>query len=109
MLGALLPKTQVVAAHTEVELKIAASIQQPTLFITAENDWAFPEKLIPQVVDALKARADYTPDKFRVERYADTYHGFCVRGDESNPVIQKAKKKALGDTVGFFRTHGLQL
>jgi len=93
----------VVIAHSKVTLADVAKLQTPTLFVCAHNDWAFPEKLIPQVDALLRSRSDFSEYKFRLRRYPGTYHGFAIRGDERNPNIQAAKTAALVDCVTFFQ------
>jgi dienelactone hydrolase len=51
----------------------------------------------------VRRRADYTDSQFRFRRFAGTYHGFAIRGDERNGVIEKAKGRALDELVDFFK------
>lgn len=46
---------------------------------------------------------DYTESRFRFRRYPGTYHGFAIRGDERNDVVERAKGAALDEVVDFFK------
>ena len=52
----------------------------------------------------VRERPDYSEALFRFRRYAGTYHGFAIRGDERNEVIEKAKGEALDEAVNFFES-----
>jgi dienelactone hydrolase len=80
-------------------------LTRPTLFVCAANDFAFPERAVQEAEELVRQRPDCSESSFRFRRYAGTYHGFAIRGDERNPVIERAKGKALDEAVDFFRTH----
>ena len=93
-----------VVAHGKVALSNITALRRPILFVCAENDFAFPEKRICQAEIMARTRLDYSEDRFRFRRYRGTYHGFAIRGDERNPVIEKAKGEALDEIIDFFKT-----
>eukprot|EP01098_Paradermamoeba_levis_P000831 TRINITY_DN10963_c0_g1_i1.p1 TRINITY_DN10963_c0_g1~~TRINITY_DN10963_c0_g1_i1.p1 ORF type:complete len:298 (-),score=57.02 TRINITY_DN10963_c0_g1_i1:12-848(-) len=87
-------------AHGEVQVANIHALKHPTLFCCASNDWSFPES---RVVEAEKIIAEkFPPNTHQIIRYPGTYHGFAVRGDESNPIIEKAKSVCMHDVAGFF-------
>ena len=51
----------------------------------------------------VRERPDYSESRFRFRRYAGTYHGFALRGDERNKIIEKAKGEALDEAIDFFK------
>ena len=79
------------------------ALTRPALFVCAENDFAFPESRVLEAEALVRSRPDYSESAFRFRRYAGTYHGFAVRGDERNEVIEKAKGEALDEVVDFFK------
>ena len=90
-------------AHGEVPLSRVATLRRPALFVCAENDFAFPAPRVLEAEALVRAREDYSVDRYRFRRYAGTYHGFAIRGDERNKVIEKAKGEALDEAIDFFK------
>jgi dienelactone hydrolase len=97
------PFAATAVAHGHVSLPQVEALLRPALFICAENDFAFPEHRVLEAEAMVRRRADYTDSQFRFRRFAGTYHGFAIRGDERNGVIEKAKGRALDELVDFFK------
>jgi len=73
-----------------------------------QQEVTFSIIIYTQVQTMLRARPDYSEDRFQLLQFPGTFHGFAVRGDERNPVVQEAKQKVLKDTVAFMQTQLLQ-
>lgn len=72
------------------------------MFACAANDWAFPDSRIDQVEAYFKRN---NKENFhKVVRYPRTYHGFAVRGDESDKHIQEQKHQFMLDALNFFNS-----
>lgn len=91
-------------AHGQVTLSRVSALRRPALFVCAENDFAFPALRVLEAEALVRERPDFSEALFRFRRYAGTYHGFAIRGDERNKVIEKAKGEALDEAINFFKT-----
>jgi dienelactone hydrolase len=90
-------------AHGKVTLSQVGALLRPALFVCADNDFAFPERRVLQAEALVRARPDYSEARFRFRRYPGTYHGFAIRGDERNEVVENAKGAALDEAIDFFK------
>jgi len=77
--------------------------KKPVLFLCAENDWTFPDKDVDAAEILLKSRKD--ADSYKFVRYPGCIHGFAVRGDDKDPVVQKAKQDATVQACNFFNSN----
>jgi len=75
------------------------AIATQSIWICADSDNQFDEAKRKATEEILKRRG--VPNKFVF--YPGTFHGFTVRGSETDAVVTKATKDAKDQTVKFFR------
>lgn len=90
-------KAAIVAHPSFLDKKEAKEIKRPILFLCAENDSLFVSDLRQEFESELKCNGLGT-----FIEYPGTTHGFVVRPDESQQVIQQ-KDKAVQDAIEFFK------
>jgi dienelactone hydrolase len=87
-----------VAAHPSFLVKEEAKqIKRPILFLCAENDQSFVPDLRKEFEKELTSNGLGT-----FIEYPGTVHGFVVRPDGSEQVIQQ-RDKAVQDAIQFFK------
>jgi dienelactone hydrolase len=87
-----------VAAHPSFLVKEEAKqIKRPILFLCAQNDQAFIPSLRQEFEKELTSNGLGT-----FIEYPGTVHGFVVRPDNSEQVIQQ-RDKAVQDAIQFFK------
>ncbi|CEH12170.1 Predicted hydrolase related to dienelactone hydrolase [Ceraceosorus bombacis] len=79
-------------------------LKAPTLFLCAESDPVFPDKLREQSQSALATRGSDAPAHEFV-LYENTVHGFGARPKLSDPLVKKAFEQSVDRTVEWFQTH----
>lgn len=77
----------------------------PQLWLCAETDRAFGEKLRTKVEEICKRKesAGGPPASFHL--YPGVEHGFAVRGNAEDPVVRKAREDAFSKASNFFKTY----
>jgi len=86
---------------------------RPGLFICADNDFAFPDQARLQAEAMLRAKTskmntnsnDDIDYYYKFKHYPGAPHGFGIRGDEADEVVQRAKEDAFEQAVAFFQEH----
>lgn len=69
----------------------------------AENDHAFNSSAVAKTKEMLDAKQDQF--ETTMITYPGTFHGFAVRGRQTEPVIAKAREDALNSQIEFFTKH----
>lgn len=103
MMGAGDKFKAIVAAHPSM-LKMPNDIQAinvPALFLCAEVDFTFSKADLETTKGIL---AEKGPNNV-VKVYTGVKHGFTVRGDEKNPIVNAARIDALETSIDFFLKH----
>jgi len=94
------PFSGVAEAHGQVTLEQVKSLKKPMLYCCAANDHAFPDKLVDEAEKVLAEK--YPKDLHQLIRYPGTYHGFAVRGDDTDSATAQQKDKCMHDVAEFF-------
>ncbi|CAF2997391.1 unnamed protein product [Rotaria socialis] len=92
-----LVKAAIVAHPSFLVKEEATQIKRPILFLCAENDSLFTSDLRQEFEKELKSNGLGT-----FIEYPGTVHGFVVRPDNTEQVIQE-KDKAVQDAIEFFK------
>jgi len=87
-------------AHGQVTLEKVNSLKKPFLFCTVPDDHSFPEKMVTETEKIIAEK--YPKGRHRLIRYPGTYHGFAIRGDDSDTHIAHQKDKCMHDVIEFF-------
>lgn len=82
----------------DVELE---AIKGPFAIAAAETDHIFPSEKRHHSEDVLKK----TGQPYQINLYSGVEHGFAVRGDPKNRVVQYAKESAFLQHVQWFEEH----
>lgn len=96
--GAGLVEAYGVAHPSFVSVEEFAACKCPAFFACAETDQQFPLPMAEETQKVLEGAG--VACEFR--RYPGTTHGFAVRGNLEDPVVEKAKTDALQGLSAFF-------
>lgn len=100
------PRAAVVAHPAPLTVANFAAIKCPFALILAQEDFAL-DSIVPQARAALEAlkKPDGTKLETAVYQHPGTTHGFAARPDFRDPVRETAYRKALEETIDWFKLY----
>eukprot|EP00884_Botryococcus_braunii_P004127 jgi/Botrbrau1/13715/Bobra.250_2s0012.3 len=93
-----------VVAHTQIKVPDSLEkLEKPGLIICAERDFTQSEKEREKITAYVKE--NLSEKGVDVAFYPGTYHGFAIRGNPADPIVQKALEDAFRQTLACFKQH----
>lgn len=100
------PVTAIALAHPSLlKVEDIRALTVPQLWLCAEKDMAFSDKLRIQAEAICKEKEASGGPTAAFHLFPGTEHGFAVRGNDADPAVKTARESAFAEAVDFFKTH----